>query len=250
MNINAAVALEAQSLSGHAHVGWLNGNNEWVEAPASADLLGKELYLTLPSRQGNRYPRQRNYHGLYFFSQTKRHIWFESNTEASRLASLDMTQRIQAIASQPMRITFAGGLLHFPDFIALHSNHRQVLYDVKPTQRLTAEVITQFARTKAVCDLVGWGYEVLTELEPIERSNLEWLAQFKHEGFYPEQSALDRLLDALTLPMTVRDAASVLGMGSLPQSRSALFHLLWGGTLTVDTSVRLTSSSLIEKGAL
>ncbi|EAR26123.1 hypothetical protein A20C1_09589 [marine actinobacterium PHSC20C1] len=250
MNINSTVALEAQSLSGHAQVGWLDTNNTWVEAPASTALLGKELYLTLPSRKGNRYPRQRNYHGLYFFSQTKRHVWFESNTEASRLASLDMTQKIRAIASQPMLITFADGVVHFPDFIALHSDHRQILYDVKPSDRVTPEVITQFARTKAVCDLVGWGYEVLTELEPVERTNLEWLAQFKHDGFYPEQSALDRLLDALTAPMTVQDAASALGMDSLAHARSALFHLLWGGTLTVDTSVRLTSSSLIEKGTL
>lgn len=248
MNINALVATKAQSLAGHAHVGWLNSNQKWVEAPASTELLNKELYLTLPARQGNRYPRQRNYHGLYFFSQTQRHIWFESNIEASRLASLDMTQRIVAIASQPMRITFAGGSIHFPDFIALHSNHRQVLYDVKPKDRLTPEVLTQFAQTKAVCDLVGWGYEVLTELDPVERVNLEWLSQFKHHGFYPDQAALDRLLDALTAPMSVNAAAVALGMESLARARSALFHLLWVGTLTIDTSVRLTQNSLVEKG--
>ncbi|MGV8895052.1 MAG: TnsA-like heteromeric transposase endonuclease subunit [Rhodoglobus sp.] len=247
MNINQKVAALASTMDGRGTVEWMNPKSKVEGAPASAKLLEKELYLSAPIRQGNRYPGQRNYHGLYFFSQTTRHIWVESKLEASSLASLDMSHSIAAIASQPMRLQFTDGQIHFPDFLALHANQRQVLYDVKPKSRIDEKVLTQFARTKALCDLVGWGYDVLTELEPVPQANLEWLRNFKHAGFYPANDALEDLLSKLTTPMTVRNAAVVLGKGSIPQGRSALFHLLWNGDITTNLSIRLTDTSLVER---
>lgn len=216
-------------------------------AVASPALLGRELYLAAPIRFGNRYPRQRNYHGHYLFSQTGRHVWFESLLESSRLASIDASRSVVAIASQPMRLDFDDGTHHYPDFLAMHSSSRQVVYDVKPQERLTEKALTQFARTRALCSRVGWGYEVLSELSETEEANLTWLRQFKHYGFHPPARTLERLRDALITPLSVFDAAGELELGSLAAGRSAVFHLLWVRAITTDLSARLTDASLVER---
>lgn len=228
-------------------VHWTTPDTGPQSAPASPELLGRELYLATPIRYGNRYPRQRNYHGLYLFSQTGRHVWFESLLECSRLASIDATHSVVAIASQPMRIDFADGTHHFPDFLAMHSNARQVVYDVKPRRRITDKALAQFAQTRALCLRVGWGYEVLSELSDAEEANLTWLRQFKHHGFHPPVAALERLRDALVTPLPVFDAAHALRLESVAAGRSAIFHLLWVRAITADLSTRLTDSSLVER---
>lgn len=233
---------------GRATVRWVDAAKREHVAPATPDLLNRELFLADQIRTGNRYPRQRNYHGWYFFTGANRHVWVESNLEASRLASLDMGQEVTEIASQPMRIEFADGSVHYPDFLALRADHRQVLYDVKPIRRVEA-ALDSFARTQAMCRRIGWGYEVLTELGPVQEANLAWLRQFKHHGFHPGLAAEARLIDSLDRPTNVREAAQLIGAGSLPSGRSAVFHLLWTGSLVTDLAILINDRSLVERNS-
>ncbi|WP_168626985.1 TnsA-like heteromeric transposase endonuclease subunit [Cryobacterium sp. BB307] len=241
------IRARSTSFNGFAEVCWLEPSGSWRREPATPQLLDRELYLASASREGNRYAKQRNYHGFYYFTGTGTHVRTESLLEASCLAWLDLTCDIVAIASQPMRIDFADGTRHFPDLFALHSNHRQVLYDVKPTARIDARALTQFARTMALCERVGWGYEILTELPPVEHRNVAYLRHFKHRGFHPAPQAVDRLLASLSEPMPFDDAARTLALGTLADSRAALLHLVWRRVVAVDLSTRLSSTSLVER---
>lgn len=216
------------------------------DLPLAADknLLDQALYLNAPCREGNRYPRQLNYHGQYFFTGTGKHVWFESLLESRMLMHLDREFDIVAIASQPMEITFADGSVHFPDFIALHSNGRQVVYDVKPLERIDEKVTEQFDKTRALCKTVGWGYEVLTGLPDQVQTNLTWLSYFKHPGFHPGPDAVRRIEDRLaTSALTVGEAASALDIGSLAEGRSALYHLAWSRLVTFDMTTTLSDST-------
>ena len=233
---------------GIATVQWRDERKREHEAPATPDLLRQELYNMKPIRTGNRYPRQRNYHGLYFMESAGKHVWFESLLEESGLARLDMGSRIVNIASQPMMMRFLDGSVHYPDFLALHANHRQVVYDVKPQGHMTEDVVRQFDKTRAVAELVGWGYAVLHELGAVEANNLNWFRQFKHHQFHPDYAAVNNLARALREPLPVIIAAAALGLPTLAEGRSALFHLIWKGTFTIDLTCPLSDSSLVNRG--
>lgn len=232
-----------------ASVRWANAQGTTLSAPATPALLDRELYIASVIRVGNRYPRQRNYHGRYYFSQTGHHLWHESLLEASVLTWLDISQDIVAIASQPMEIVFADGLKHVPDYMAYHADHRQVVYDVKPPKFLTPKYREQFAKTRALCEHVGWGYEVHTGFPTQVGVNLRWFAAFKHPAFFPGPDATERLLAALTEPLTLINAARALKLERLPNARSAIYHLVWVGVLSIDLTQRIDDQTTIERNS-
>ena len=111
---------------------WIAADGNSRDAIATPRLLGEELYLAKKIRTGNRYPKQRNYHGHNWFGNTQQQIWFESLFERHALLWLDHTRDIVAIASQPMTMTFGDGSEHTPDFIALLSDHSQMCTTSNP----------------------------------------------------------------------------------------------------------------------
>jgi hypothetical protein len=244
MNQIAELALD---YSGTAMIHWKTANGDLRQAPAERSLLGRHLYLADAFRKPKSYPRQRNYFGLYYFAQTKSHVWHESLNEANMMAFLDHTEQIVEIASQPMKMVFADGSWHVPDLLALHSNHRQVVYDIKPSEKITSRALAQFAKTLAVCQTVGWGYQVLNTLPQQMQTNLTHLSYFKHPLFHPHSADLNHLLESLAQPMRFDKAAGILCPGSQPHGRSALFHLLWLRTISTDLNHRIDSSTLIER---
>ena len=233
--------------SGNALIRWKPTPSTMTEAPANRTLLSRNLYFAEPFRQPKSYPRQRNYYGLYYFSQTKSHVWHESLNEANMMMLLDHTETIAAIASQPMEMVFADGGRHVPDLIALHGNHRQVVYDIKPAAKITPKVLEQFAKTRAVCTAVGWGYQVLPGLPAQMQSNLTWLSYYRHPGFHPGEEATSRVLDSLSAPAPFDEVAAILRPDSLPHGRSSLFHLLWVRAVKVDMTQRFDATTLIER---
>jgi hypothetical protein len=240
--------------SGAEQDGLLDTLVEWIDiertprgAVAAPTLLDEELYLARPIRKGNRYPRQKNYHGYYYFSQVGRHVWHESLLEASILSWLDLHEDIIAIASQPMKMTFPDATFHYPDFIAMHSDNRQVVYDIKPTSRMTDKVFTQFANTHEACKQVGWGYEVRSELPKQVEINLAWVGGFRHPGYHPGQNATAQLLSSLTDTSTIADAIEGIGITSAPHARSAIYHLVSARVLALDLTQPLSDSTPVKK---
>jgi hypothetical protein len=211
-------------------------------------LLDRELYAAAPIRTAHRYPRQKNIQGLYYFASTGRHVWHESQLESMVMRWLDMQDDIVAISAQPMRIDFADGTSHTPDFLALHSDHRQVVYDVKPL-RFLPKFEAQFAKTRAFCDHVGFEYEVHHELPKQVAVNLSWLAGFKHHGYRPPAEPIRALLRALDQPMPMREAVDVLDGRNRPRGRSGLFHLVWSRVLDLDMTLPISNRTLIERTA-
>ena len=239
---------ESLRFSGNALIRWKPTPDKIAEAPADRTLLSRHLYLAEAYRKPSSYPRQRNYYGLYFFSQTKKHVWHESLLEANMMMFLDHTQSITAIASQPLEMVYADGGRHVPDLIALHSNNRQVVYDVKPAEKISSKALEQFAKTKAVCDTVGWGYEVLPGLTGQVQANLTWLSYFQHALFHPDEQAVTSLLSALeSSPLCFDDAADILRPDSLASGRSGLFHLLWRRTVATDMLHQIDGTTQIER---
>jgi len=238
---------ESLRFSGNALIRWKPTAGTITEAPANRTLLSRHLYMAEPFRKPKSYPRQRNYYGLYYFSQTNSHVWHESLNEANMMMLLDHTQDIAAIASQPLQMVFADGGRHVPDLIALHGNHYQIVYDIKPASKIGSKEIEQFAKTQAVCAAVGWGYQVLPGLPAQVQTNLTWLSYFKHPRFHPGAEATSLVLASLDGPTPFDAAAAVLRPDSLPHGRSALFHLLWLRIVRADMTERFDATTPIER---
>lgn len=230
-----------------AQVNWQPQTGSALARLATSALLDEDLFHAVPLRKGHRYPRQRNYHGYYYFSQTRRHIWHESLLEAATLRWLDMHADIVAIAAQPVELRFADGSRHIPDYLALHADHSQVLYDVKPRKFISPGAELQFANTMAACQEVGWKYEVRTDLPEQVALNLKWLSAFKHHAYYPGDEVAFELLDALPAECTVRAAADMLDVPSLAVARSTVYHLVWAGLFSTDLTIRLNDTALLRK---
>lgn len=240
-------------LSTPAAITWLDQTTGVVEKTALATpaLLNAQLYLAAPFRSPHRYPRQRNYLGYYYFSNTGQHVWHESLLEAAALRQLDFEQDIVAIAAQPMSIRFGDGTWHVPDYMALHANGTQVVYDVKPSSLMKDQVLEQFIKTRDVCKAVGWGYAICNELPLRESQNLKWISNFKHAGYHPTNmgaTGISELLGALSEPITLGEAAQLIGAPSMAHGRSSIYHLVWIGILGIDLSQHVNDRALIKGG--
>lgn len=244
----ALTSADAAALALPATVTWMP-NVERARpktAAANSDLLNRELYDVALFRQPHRYPRQKNIQGLYFFTGARKHVWHESQLEAQVMRWLDMREDVIALSAQPMRIDFADGTSHTPDLLILHSDHRQVLRDVKP-ERYIPKFQEQFAKTRAFCEHVGFHYEVHHELPRQIDVNLSWIAGFKHHGYRPMPEDISRTVDALHRPLALRDAARLLDPDDLARGRSGLFHLIWSGLLGFDLTAPISDRTLIER---
>lgn len=228
-------------------VSWLTRKNTEKTAVADRSLLDNELYLAHPYRVGHQYPKRRNYTGEHWFSNTGTHVWFESLFERQALLWLDFTSDIVAIATQPMRMDFANGLHHIPDSIALHSDHRQVVYDVKPASLITDKVRAQFDETANVCDQVGWGYEIISSFGHIAQGNLAWLSNFRQHHFAPPAEARTQLLEALDSPLPLGEAAESMKTDRSNAAAGWLYHLAWVGDVKLDLSTPFSNSTLVRK---
>lgn len=214
---------------------------------ASPALLDEELYLARLARTGNRYPGQRNYHNRTFITSTGEHVWCESLTERRFLLSLDYTQSVVALAAQPMTMTFSDGTQHFPDFIALHADERQVVYNVKPARYITEAVKTQFANASELCHLVGWSHVVASEFDTPKMKNIEWLANFRSHLLAPVPGLREDLLAAAVHARTVGELAEVVN--STGNVVPAILNLAWDREIELDMSFPLSTSTLIRKAA-
>jgi len=243
----SAASSEAVASEGLAEVTWKDRQKKIHVATADKKLLGLDLVEALPFRVGVRYPRQRNYQGHYYFAQVEHHVWHESLLEMRTLRWMDVHEQVDAVASQPFQILFADGSVHVPDYFVKLRGHRQLVVDVKPTTLIDDRALEQFRKTRAVCAHVGWEYEIRSERTPQEDINLEFVASFKHIAFRPSKESIYRLLEAVTGPVTVREAAEAFGFQTLAEGRSALYHLVCCRILRLDLDQTLSDESMIER---
>jgi hypothetical protein len=231
-----------------ARLNWVTRNGKKRTELAELARLNDELYLARPFRVSHQYPKRRHYAGENWFANTGKHVWHESLFERKAMLWLDFSCDIVAIASQPMRMDFANGLTHVPDLIALHSDHRQVVYDVKPAELITPTVMEQFAETARACAAVGWGYEVISSFDRVTAANLTWLSNFRQDHYQPPEEARTQLLAALETSLSLEQAAESIRVG-LPGARKGwIYHLLWVGEVHLDLSAApITNSTLIRK---
>lgn len=250
--LDDAPALAAVSASGAATIAWKPSKrrSQLRTARASRRLLDLEIYTADAVRKTVNYPKKPHYHGECTIASTGQAVFYESMLERRALHWLDITQELVSVSTQPMQITFDDGSVHFPDILALHADHRQVLYDVKPA-KFVPKFERQFANTRAMCERVGWGYELITGFSPAHEQNLELLAGHGGRLFRPSERMRQQILAAVDGPTRIADAARAVDPEHRNAAIPAIHHLICHRQLRADLDrAVLTTDTLIRKPTL
>jgi hypothetical protein len=204
-----------------------------------------------PVRGFSSFRGQRNFPGLWWSATTGEHVGFESWLERDHAMLLDFSSVVTGFASQPFWLLWwAGGRQrrHAPDFFVRQRDGAGVVVDVRPDGRIKPEDAEAFAATGRACELVGWSYRRVGELDPVLVANVRWLAGYRHprcRNALHEALVVEAFRERAPLLETVRQVGEPIAV--LP----TVFHLLWSGVLMADLSGELLAEgSLVWTGGL
>lgn len=205
-----------------------------------------DLGLARPVREFRSFRGQRFYSGWYWSATVGHHVVYESRLELGRLLLADHDPQVVGIVGQPMLLQGRDGARvrrHVPDFFLLLTDGSTCLVDVKPQDRLgDPKVAAQFAWTRELCAVLGWGFEVWSGADPDLVANIRYLAGYRRPGLV-DSDACEDVLRQVTGGETIEAVEDALqrpapagwadGQGR-GRVRAAVLHLLWRGRLLTD----------------
>jgi hypothetical protein len=223
------------------------------------DAGGDEHYVGLPEaasvsfengRMARNIPAYRDIAhtpGRYWAATTGELVEFESHLEEMWLTWLDFDAGITGFSSQPMELEAAdeyGPWSHVPDIFARRADGSALLLDVKNPARLDDEPVRlQASRTAALCERLGWDYEMVGELPAQRWANISELSG-KRRPLYLGQDLIPRLLDLAAVPVPVGDLLSFVTPVDL--ARGVLLHLCWRQAAVFDLDQPLRESTPVR----
>ncbi|WP_193599395.1 TnsA-like heteromeric transposase endonuclease subunit [Microbacterium sp. YJN-G] len=221
---------------------------EWVasgrrDRRSAVDVAGVLFEVTDRVRQPESWKHKKNYEGFYWAATTGRHVWFESLYERAALMRFDRDRRVLAIASQPMTVHWGvGARWHVPDFFVRYRDGRGVVVDVKPAKRIDERDVETFRWTAALCEGLGWGYQVVSDISTMEDRNLRFLSGYRYDRWV--STGADVCLGAhVGEERTLQDWASELN-DACPEPLGAVYSAAWWRRLQVDPDDRLSLRSM------
>lgn len=173
------------------------------------------------------------------------HIWLESGLEHDLLRVCDRDPDVIKIVSQPFRLSWAEPTLgsHTPDLLTVGVEGQVTVWDARRLNEQDDDFKMHADVARRCCAAVGWRYEVFSQLTTIERVNLLWL-----HGFRRRPAWMNLYVELIR--RVASDGGVLLGdllahddgSGEL---KSAVWHLVWGGQLSVDLASIITEESLV-----
>lgn len=230
---------------------------ELLNVEATHALTAEPFEDALPIREFFAWPGKRNYEGLWWSSTTKRHTGFESLLERQYLLSADHDPAVAGISSQPLAVLWAQGTKntdgralrdHVPDFFVRLSNGDGRLVDVRRPDKAETH---QFALTRALCDEIGWQYEVFTGLDEQVAHALTWLGGYRMDRYAPSPDMARHLIEAFTPATSLKAGVARAARSSSVQKelvQANALNMLFTGRLSTDLSQPLTMDSEVGAG--
>lgn len=222
---------------------WIVGKRE-SSARASTALLHERMIDANPIRKGAQFQNRWNAHGSYYWQRTRSHVWHESALELHCLEWLDFENEALEVVAQPFEITFRDGsetTRHTPDFFAIVRSGGQVVYDVKPLDRMKSEkVVAQFAETARVCADVGWSHVVMNERSEMATLVVTHLSKARNPNSCPGADVLEQARNVFASGRSLGEGRSMLNRRHPALVMPIIKHLIWHGHLRIDVEQPLT----------
>lgn len=173
----------------------------------------------------------------------------ESLNERYQFMDLILTRAVSSFCAQPFRVCwkFAHGVrVHTPDALLFLEDSTQLLIDVTRSSKLEdPKAMAIFVLTAATADLLGWDYQLRTELPTQRILNVRHLWCYRTDP-EPEDLAVWRdQATALLWPMPVRQARHAFDAGS--RGLAAIWHLLGRRHLFVDLDRPITPDTQLSE---
>nr|WP_081484799.1 TnsA-like heteromeric transposase endonuclease subunit [Gordonia polyisoprenivorans] len=248
MTVPTGLKPTSEPLTGTAtpRVSWRDLDGQFRSEIASPGLLHEHLETARAFRSGVQYQNRRNRHSRQFVIPQRSHVWCESALEADALLVLEFEGDTQQIASQPMKLVFADGTDHVPDFFALLRSGDQVVYDVKPSGRMTAEATDQFRKTAELCASVGWKHRVLNDPHPTTIQNLHFIRPARHDHYHPSPKEFRRIREVFASGVPFSDGTIMADLKHPNRAAAHVRHLLWHRHLDADLTVPVSPTSVLH----
>ena len=185
---------------------------------------------------------KRSYEGFYWAATTASHVWFESLYERAALIRLDRDRRVAGLASQPMWIHWPQGAgKHAPDFFVRYHDGSAALVDVRPAERIGDDDAEVFRMTAEVCERLGWGYQVVSDISVTEHRNLRFLSGYRFDRWI-SASATARIRASEGEQRTLGEWEELLA-NLCAEPLGAVYSALWWRRLRVDVELPLSLST-------
>lgn len=209
-----------------------------------------DVVAGLPVREFRSYKGRRHYSGWYWSATTGGHVVYESRLELARLIVADQDSSVVGIAAQPFLLEGPDGgraRRHVPDFLLARADGTVVVVDVKAVSRLDdPTVVSQFAWTRALCELRGFEFEVWSGADPVVLENLRFLAGYRRPSTIAA-GLVKVVLEAATEPVRLAELEKGLAVACRRWSvRPVVLHLLWSARLTADLSMPLDGATVVK----
>src|SRR6266508_4813644 len=121
-----------------------------------------------------------------------------------------------------------------------------LVVDVRPDDRIPDRDAEVFAVTASACELAGWEFRRVGEIDRVLATNVRWLSRYRHSRCLAPEVASD-LLEVFAPGRGLFAGAALVGerIAVLP----VLFHLMWRGQLVADlTGGPLGASTVVRTG--
>jgi hypothetical protein len=205
-----------------------------VRSGSLAALWGEPFELARPARRFAAFKGQKNFTGEYWAATSGSLVGYESWVERDAVMALDFELSVVALASQPFRLLWRENERereHTPDYFARLADGSGLVVDVRPETLVDKESAAVFAFTGQVCESVGWQFRLVGELGEPFRTNLRWLARYRHPRCYRAETA-DALREVFAFSRLLFPGAELVGDRVLVLP--VLYHLLWRQELAAD----------------
>ncbi|MFH9348168.1 TnsA-like heteromeric transposase endonuclease subunit [Kitasatospora sp. NPDC017646] len=220
------------------------GDERLVAAKEAAEVPFEHGF---PVRSIPSYKGQRHTPGSYWSASTGRMVEYESFLESQWMTLLDFDPRVAAFVSQPMTLLGEdehGRWSHVPDLFARRFDGSVLLVDVKAGRFADVpKTVLQRERTAAVCDRLGWDYEMVSEPDPLRLATVSWLAGYRRP-LHAGEGLVDALMTVAQNPVAFGD---LVAFQAVPEvARAVAFHLMWRHQLVFDMSRPLADSTWVR----
>ena len=211
-----------------------------LEDAAAIDFRRVQAFRKPPA-----YRRQHNFPGWWWAATTRSHVIYESWLGRHHIIEADRDVRVTGITGQPFELTWSEGkkqMRHAPDLFCRMLDGGGVVTDCRSVSSADQDLRHKSAITSAACSVIGWGFRVVGEPDPVWAANLRWLAGYRHPRFGDEHLEV-MLLELFACPQPLGEAARQVG--DPIRVRPVLFHLLWRGRLGGDLDRPLGETTVL-----
>ena len=215
---------------------------------ATPDVAGRVRFEdATPAREIARYQDQENTPGLYWSATDGRHLEYESYLESQWMTMLDFDPDVVAMSAQPFRIQgldSRGSWEHFPDLFVRLSDGGGRVVDVKNPRKVGDPAVElQAARTRELCEHIGFDYDFVDEPPLIPWLNVRTLAAYRRPFDLPP-GLQDRVVAQARQPVCIGDLVAAFDVPEV--ARVAVLRACWFGALRFDQDAPLRDSTLVQ----